>query len=681
MGGISIKNKKIHIAVDFSAGQVTSLILNGRERLAAPAPLFRLRVRQEHATTVLTAYDAADFTLTENGAIYRDFPIAGLSVQVRLTVQQEAAWQIAVDLQNEALMIEWVDFPLLTLPPLKSQQAEILLPYNEGALISDEDAREENSLKYQEPEYPSAGSYYLFPNMISAQMMAYLWPDTGLYIGAHDPQRGVKGIDFEPGPRGNTLRLRLFCGTDYGESFRTDYPIIWSETEGNWESAAERYRCWFEENLPPSVRKITENKQLPSWYTDAPLVITYPVRGVHDTDEMCPNALFPYTNALPLIDELAETVKSRLMVLLMHWEGTAPWAPPYVWPPYGGEENFRAFLDALHQKGHLMGVYCSGFGYTLQSNLTDYNMEQEYHAKGLSQAMCAGPKGEIVSRICTAQRVGYDICPASPAGRKLLNDAYRPLFESGVDYAQILDQNHGGGQYFCYSADHGHPPAPGPWMTQKMQQLLGEWNQLAPNMLFGCESAAAEPFIGNLLFSDNRYELNYRIGHPVPLYAYLYHEYLRNFMGNQVSCSLSDDTDTLRYRLGYSFAAGDCMTLVLTPDGQFMSYWGMKDFSHLPDKEKTLKLVANLLRFYREKAKPWLSAGRMISAAPLACGSVTFNRKNTTRTVTLPALLTSAWEDPDGHRAQIIVNPGDTDETCTVNGQTVTVPALDAVLL
>ena len=86
--------------------------------------------------------------------------------------------------------------------------------------------------------------------------------------------------------------------------------------------------------------------------------------------------------------------------------------------------------------------------------------------------MCAGPDGKVaISRICTGQRKGYDICPASPVGREILKEAYMPLFESGVDYSQILDQNHGGGQYFCYSAEHGHAPAPGPWMTEEMVKL------------------------------------------------------------------------------------------------------------------------------------------------------------------------------------------------------------------
>ena len=688
MKTLALENRLLD--VDFAAGHIVSLVIGGKQRLAAPTALFRLRLRdQDGNPTVYSAYDATVCTLTEDGAIYGGFALEGLCVRVYLIQKKgSAAWRADVSGIAAEYVIEWLDFPLLTLPALRENNqvgdgGVILHPYNEGVLISNNDHRNMTDFRHWEPEYPSLGCYSLFPNMICSQMLAYLWEDAGLYLGAHDAARGVKGIDFYAENGGITMQMRLFCGVEFGQDFRMDYDIVWCETSGRWESAAEIYRDWFESVLPPRVKKIKENDALPAWYAESPLVVTYCVRGVHDMDEMSPNALFPYTNALPLLDQIKHRAETHLLVLLMHWEGTAPWAPPYVWPPYGGADNFTAFRDALHAQGDLLGVYCSGFGYTIKSNLVDdYDCSEQYANLGLARGMCAGPDGKVaISRICTGQRKGYDICPASEVGHDILAAAYEPLFESGIDYAQILDQNHGGGQYFCYSRDHGHPPVPGAWMTENMQKMLGEWNQKAGGMLLGCESAAAEPFMGNLQMSDNRFELNYHIGSPVPLYAYLYHEYLRNFMGNQVSCPFLGDQDTLQYRMGYSFAAGDLMTLVMTPDGQLMTNWGNHDFSRLPDREKALDLVANLCRFYREGAGKYLHAGRMIPALPVECGSKAFELAWYGRSYLFPAVYSTAWQAEDGTRTQIFVNPGDTDEVCTVAGKQITVAARNAVMM
>ena len=686
---VTLNLPRMTLSVDFPAGRITSLLLGGREHLFAPSPLFRLRLRNKAGeATLLDAYGAHTCRVLSDGASYTDFALhPHLSVRVYLTEEKgEAAWRVAVEPGDDEHLVEWIDFPLAILPPLKENggEGEILFPYNEGAMISDAYCREEIALRYTEPEYPSRGAGAVFPNMVCTQMLAYVKDDLCLYTAAHDAARGVKGIDFHSEEGGVSLRMRLFCGVDAGETFRTDYPIVWAAVRGGWESAAERYRAWFASALPKGVKKIKDNPSLPAWYADSPLVVGYPVRGVHDTDEMKSNALYPYTAALPLLREIKEATGSRIMALLMHWEGTAPWAPPYVWPPYGGEENFLAFRDALHKEGDLVGVYCSGFGYTIQSRLVEnYNQEKDFEERGLASAMCAAPDGKVcLSGICIAQRSGYDICVASPLGKKLLTEAYYPLLDSGVDYAQILDQNHGGGQYFCYSRDHGHPAAPGPWMTATMGELLSDWNRRAPHMLLGCESAAAEPFIGNLCFSDNRFELNYRIGRPVPLYAYLYHEYVRNFMGNQVGCPFPWDVDTLRYRLGYAFSIGDAMTVVMSPDGKLLSEWGTREFENTPNKEKALAFIAKLTKLYRERAKPYLFAGRMIPCPAVTCETVTYGRRDVpARSVTLPAVLASAWETENGARALLLVNPTEKDVTCTVNGIPHTVPAMDAVLM
>ena len=688
-------SKGLSVSIDLLRGEIASLTIDRGERLAGRIPLFRLCLRDRCGEAiVLSARDAKEVVEIEKGAEWRDFQYHGTQIfglTVTVSAKENAtdlAWYLRVEGLRDEYVVEWIDAPSALLPKLRENDPEgrggtVLLPYNEGALVSDATVRARTSLGHDDPAYPPKGCYAVFPNMIFSQFLAYLWDDAGLYIGAHDPDRAVKGIDYVSEGNGVSLRIRLFCGTEYGEAFRTDYPIVWAATGSRWESAAERYRAWFAEHLPPRVRKIAENPNLPAWYRDDPLVISYPVRGSYDSDEMRFNDLFfPYGNALPLIDELRGITGNRILVLLMHWEGTAPWAPPYVWPPIGGEEPFYAFRDALHARGDLLGVYCSGFSYTMESCYTPYRRDDEFVSRGIAQGVCKSPEGSIApSKICTKQRKGYDLCPASPVGRAVVEEAYAPLFGKGIDYLQILDQNHGGGQYFCYAKDHGHPPVPGKWMTERMQALLGNWNDRAHGEFFGCESAAAEPFLGNLPFSDNRFELNYKFGRPVPLYAYCYHEYLRNFMGNQVSCPFRDDVDTLCHRIAYSFAAGDCITLVVDPNGNFLPRWGAHDLSRYPDREKVLRLVSNLTAFYRSVAAPFLYDGRMIPAEPLECETVTYPRRDEEPPIDLPALLTTAWENRAGARAQIVVNPEDRDISCTVGGVRQTVPALGAVLL
>ena len=467
------------INIESECGCITELTIDSRLLLEAESTLFRFRIRRPDSTTCdvmstqgkLLNEEASDTALT---LTYTDFPGDAVSMTVTLSLSVcDGTLQIGISVHNETPhMLEWIEVLPLILPALKGEggalDGEVLYPYNEGAIVDSMQMRQNSWFPSQEPAYPSMGSFPIFPNMICSQMMAYLYGAAdarqALYFGAHDEKRGVKGIDFKAAGDGVEMIFRYYCGVDYGADYEAGFPLVIKSVTGGWEAAAEEYRAWFEDNLPKRLTKIADNKNLPDWYEDNPFVISYPVRGIHDMDiPMNPNGLYPYTNGLPIIDEIAEKTDARLLVLLMHWEGTAPWAPPYVWPPFGDPDNFDEYLDALHDRGHMLGVYCSGFGYTINSKLIDYNCAETYEKDGLEAAMCAAPNGEVwISKICTGQRSGYDICPASALGKSILADAYLPLLTSKVDYAQILDQNHGGGQYFCYSKEHGHAPAPGP---------------------------------------------------------------------------------------------------------------------------------------------------------------------------------------------------------------------------
>ena len=656
-----IKSDGLIVGISEDMTRINRLCLGKRELSSDSAPLFSMRLRNREGEPLLLDAAMAKRSAEINGSeITLRYSFSGLDAAVSIRAEKSVTWSLSVRNRTD-LAVEYIDFPSLSVSGRLRRNggdAAIVSTYNEGLLV--EDGRLKRGM--DDPEYPSLGGSMMFPYMLSAQFMLYLAGDDGLYMGVHDADRAPKGLDFRCQENSCDFRVRLFMGGGYGEDVTTP-DIVWKHFSGDWQDAADIYREWLEESF--SAKPIADTS-LPDWYkTDMPLVLTYPVRGIHDMDKMDPNKLFPYENALPYIDEFASKTGMRILVLLMHWEGTAPWAPPFVWPPFGGVDMFDAFMKKLHADGNLLGVYCSGLGFTEQSNLIDsYNNEKMISDNHLTDCFCAGPDQKVLhSRICTGQRSGYDICPASEAGRKILNDALEPLLLSGIDYVQALDQNHGGGMYFCYSQSHGHPPVPGKWMTEASRKLLDGWRQKNASTLLGCESAAAEPYIEELRLSDNRYELCYRYGRPIPVYAYLFHRYVKNFMGNQVSCPLAYTTELCELRLAYSFLAGDLLTLVINDDGDIMFHWGMRDFTKKPDRDELITFISTLHRWHKIYPEIFRDA-EMRKPLKLTCGESKLEMRYGSP-VYESNVLTSAWKNGE-KTVQFLVNWTHTPQICSI---------------
>lgn len=128
--------------------------------------------------------------------------------------------------------------------------------------------------------------------------MAYYNQESGLYFAAHDEKCALKGIDFYRNKEGIKFQFRHYCGCNFGESFNLSYPMVMDFFVGDWYDAAEIYRNWFDKNKDDRFVSIPNNKNLPDWYGESPVVITYPVCGIHDMDDRIPNKLFPYINVV-----------------------------------------------------------------------------------------------------------------------------------------------------------------------------------------------------------------------------------------------------------------------------------------------------------------------------------------------------------------------------------------------
>lgn len=672
----------LNILCDEIAGNTISVKLFGKEILAESYPIFKIALRKLDGKEIICMSDEFEFigAEDENGISTLSYSCKdlGLEVCVKIQCTDDISARINISNKNKDNIVEYAELlPIVINNNLKGKGGDgsILWGFNEGGIIEDMEARERGIFPYNEPKYPSEGTMGIFPAIVETQMMAYMENGKGLYMATHDTKGEIKGIDSHLYGKGIKLRFRHYTGLRNGEDYTQPYDFVLKAFKGTWQNAADIYRDWFYKNHTRDFVRIADNTDLPEWYADSPLVVTYPVRGAYDTGDMSPNALFPYINAIEHIERLANETNSRIMVILMHWEGTAPWAPPYVWPPMGGEDELKKFSDALHNDNNILGVYCSGLGWTMQSNLLEeYNKAAEFEEKNLKDIMCLSPEGELpLSHICTAQRQGYDMCPTQEFTQKVISGEVEKMVDAGIDYIQVLDQNHGGTSYFCYSKEHGHPYVPGRWQTEGMRELLKKLVDIThkdgKKVLLGCESAAAETYIPQLLFSDNRYQLNLTNGsYPVPLYGYIYHEFLNNFMGNQICDPIDFEKYpfSLRLRLAYSYTAGDMLTVVMDQKGNITEHWGGEP-SPIADRNATVKLIKSMQGYRRGYAKKYLYSGKMTNPFDTDSGVIDIEL-DCGYVYKAPSVFTSCWRSAEGECGQIFVNY--TDENCEVTVNT-----------
>ena len=606
-------------------------------------------------------------------------------VSVKRVSHAEIRWGIRIDLGVDTLQVEWIDFPRVRIA--HTAGGHLLLPNAEGTLMDDPSLRDQSWIEPVYADYPMNGVSGFYPGPVSMQFEAYYRDGKGICILCADAAHSPKTIDaYAETPNAIRLMLQHFTG---GQP-EVPYEVRFVAFEGDWQDAAELYRAWMKENdrtLPAPLAQ-----RMPEWLADSPVVVAYCVRGHGpDSGTMAPNEYFPYETALPTLQRYHDAWGGRLMALLMHWEGTAPWAPPYVWPPFGGEELLKGFIEKLHAQGDVLGLYCSGIGWTQRSNIDPtYDCQKKFEELHVDREICEGPRGERYSKVCNGYhtiRIGYDLCAERPFTHDLVKHEVGSASALGVDYLQYFDQNQGCASPLCYSRNHGHPALPGPWHTDAMRNLLDDAKTAAGDTVLGCENAAAEPYLGVCQLNDLRSHLAWGIGGvPVPLYSYLFHEYTSGFSGNCVCLAAWVDVertpDFLLWHLAWHFVAGNLLTVVLKDGGDIHWCWSRDWSESFPEQGPIVQLVKNLARWRREKASKYLVAGRMARCPKVECDTVAIHRVGMPD-VAAPAVLASAWQADDGQRAVILANTTREAQPCIVAGhpEAIVVPPLDAAIL
>ncbi len=601
-----------HAVFSERTGAVVSLRgADGIERVRPADEMFTLSFLDDAGNE--TILKSSDFALTRTGGylIYRrvDGPVVEIDVQ---TDRGTFSFRPRVSGWPRGFRLNWVDVPHVNV----STSGHLYWPYLDGCEVSDYTTRtNRNSWCYYEPitwvkRCQAIGG--LYPGNAQMQFLAHYRNGKGLYFAAEDASHAQKGVEWER-LSADVVRLSLqtFCGEARNGVYDSAFAYRLRAYDGDWREGCSFYRDWVK-----SLDAFKAPVDYPDWAEASPVTLIYPIKGegMDNTMRMRPNRYYPYENVLPDVARYEKAFGSKIMVLLMHWEGTAPWCPPYVWPPFGGEAALAKLRDALHSRGNLLGLYCSGTAWTQVSCIDPrYSQAAKFVDENLGRFMMRGAKGEIDASVCNhpfSQRFGYDLCLTEPWSRKTLLDEVQKLALFGVDYCQFFDQNLGGGPNLCWSARHHHPSVPGAWQTDAMLTLQNEMianaRAAGSRMTIGCEGAAATPFVRNLFFNDARSFFARRHGRSVPGVSFVFHEWMCNFSGNQVGVR----TDPL-FRWAYSFHCGDMLSAVLGPDGKLVTAWAVPWSEELPDQEKLVGLICSL-NAWRHRYPEFLLRGRMI---------------------------------------------------------------------
>jgi len=623
-------------------------------------PLFKIEFLDDHSTfRTVTAAEANEVHVEkiENAAedlIKLDFAGVGqLPVDVHVTIRcprnsSLTYWNLELNNRTD-MWVGHIQFPVIEVPfdqPGEKSSSHILWSFADGQLAGPVQAGMQlGPWGGTERDSTEIWRYNNYPGeWTSTQLMAYYNEAGGLYVACDDPTGLPKFIDPLMENDGVTMGLGHYPGTRGPGITKLPYNVVLGTFHGDWYAAAEIYRNWASKQ-PFCARKIADRKDYPAWITKAAVGITFPMRGQGDWDP--PAAVnreyTPATHALPYLDKLASALESPLMPIIFNWEHGGPWVQPDAFPPIGGEVPMREFMTQAKAKGWHPVLYGDGLTWVTWQRNTNYDGLPYFHSHGGDQAVVRKWDGTLREDRLGNWRKNYIACVGTAKGRQMVIDMTRRMAELGPSVIQQFDQ--GPGPVACYAKDHGHPPVPGPWMTEAFNQLVGDDTTAArsadPSVAMSCEGAPPETYLQDFQIWDARAQ-------TTPLYSFLYHEYANGHEGfytNRVN------DEALRLSAARAFVTGYIVNFTLRDKGQIEYDWDQTWDRAIPDQSAILDWAKRITQLRAGAARDFLVYGKMLR--PWIITGVTERDFGWGKE---PLVQSATWQAPDGRVGIVLAN-------------------------
>ena len=518
---VSIENEFLRVSIDRQDGTVLELtdLTSGHNHVGdAEERLWELNATSDGESITFAPEQATTFHVLKlapkkNGLkmVWEGDTLLHGKGRVEATVCLEegepvSLWNISIDFAAN-LQIEQIHFPRLA--AIRRQEDERLaVPLWMGQQTSD-------------PRTLLAGANgkgrrlaWTYPGSMSMQCVAlYRDGGDGLYAACNDNAVRRKTFALWGTPDGNThYEMVHYPEVDevVAGHFELPYSSVLGTFQGDWITAAERYRQWAVKQ-PWTQQSRMRRGLVPGWVLDTGMWVWNRGRS---------------PGVLPPAAKLQERLGLPVSVFWHWWHG-CPYDtgfPEYL-PPREGTEPFRNAVAQAHGDDLHMLVYMNQRAWGLST--------KSWEAEGAEQYAVKAEDGKIrpeVYNIFTRQAL-ISMCLATPFWRNkyagLAEEAVNDLGVDGIYMDQACLHKP------CYDPNHGHLPGGGDsWMEgfrALSEDIRTRCHRDTPVVLAGegCGEAWL-PYLDLMLalqVSQERYSSPTNTWEVIPFFHAVYHPY------------------------------------------------------------------------------------------------------------------------------------------------------------
>jgi len=582
---------------------------------------------------------SGDISVTITGRLMEDKPFA--------------TWSMKIDNPGK-LKIATGRFPEVSaVPAFGSPDDDFIVgPALPGVMI-------ENPAKNWKDDYSLA---WTFPGDQSAQFFSYQDADGGIYMASMDTSGYNRVLRISKnGNQRYVLSQEYRIPEMVAPMWETPYEVVLGVTSGTWQQTADIYKEWAVQQRW-CEKTLAQRDDIAGFWKEGPCIHTCELRTYDGKSRLINGSYYP--ELLPHMIKVREMVDGPVLPMLPGWENHRRWTAGEYFPVFD-HENAKTTLDLLRKENFHPFFFLSGMYYTFRNEGRDSSRVNGW--ENYTGSFVVGNDGKYKvsvldesSRESVWKRHSYEFCPAAKQTKEFFRSVIDNAHALGVDVIQ-MDQTVRGAGDVCYSKEHGHLPGLGPYQSQSFHELLDDMHRygktISPGFILMHEEPHEDliPYLDGIHTREFSERWWYR-GAPgargIPLFSYLYHEYIICYGGEGVSVSKDKSQKLVR----------DHAVNLVTGKTPGVSVWGNQKaiFEIHTDQ---LAMLRNHSRLLKTEAQKFLMLGKMLHPLDFNVPSVDLRiarRGARDRREPEPflqnAVLTSSWQSPEGLTGHCLVN-------------------------